>query len=310
VDHLLHSDARWEYAVHVTSVSSESGMARRTFRALEAVHGMIYFTPHAPPEYAALGITRYHAGYFASRSAAMGSTSAEVVIATFFNFQPEFVRHALDGVWATTTPSAVLDARHRAVDISLRQAFDAELLRSAALARTAELIRRAAMVACERPEGRPLFAGHAGLPWPDEPHLVIWHAQTLLREFRGDGHVTALIAEGLTGLDALVSHAATGEVPAKILRATRSWSEDEWAAGVASMCARGLLDAHGAFTDGGRAQREGIEAMTDRLSIAPYEAIGEDGCAVVRAMGRQLTERVLAAGLLVFDPTRYGEPDA
>ena len=24
------------------------------------------------------------------------------------------------------------------------------------------------------------------LPWPDEDHLVLWHAQTLLREFRGE----------------------------------------------------------------------------------------------------------------------------
>ena len=44
----------------------------------------------------------------------------------------------------------------------------------------------------EHPEGRPLFAGHVSLPWPDEPHLVLWHAQTLLREYRGDNHIAAL----------------------------------------------------------------------------------------------------------------------
>ena len=30
--------------------------ARRTWRRLEAVHGMIYFTPDAPPRYAAVGV--------------------------------------------------------------------------------------------------------------------------------------------------------------------------------------------------------------------------------------------------------------
>ncbi|MEN3271540.1 MAG: hypothetical protein V7636_301, partial [Actinomycetota bacterium] len=61
-----------------------------------------------------------------------------------------------------------------------------DAIESPELIEAAELARRAAEVACERPEGRPLFAGHASLPWPEEPHLVLWHAQTLLREFRGD----------------------------------------------------------------------------------------------------------------------------
>ena len=30
---------------------------------------------------------------------------------------------------------------------------------------------------------------NSALPWPDVPHLVLWHAQTVLRELRGDGHV-------------------------------------------------------------------------------------------------------------------------
>ena len=47
--------------------------------------------------------------------------------------------------------------------------------------------------------GRPLFAAHMQLPWPDEPHLVLWHAATLLREHRGDGHVAALLTAGLDG---------------------------------------------------------------------------------------------------------------
>lgn len=265
---------------------------------------MIYFTPDAPPTYAELGVTGPRAGYFLSRSAAMGAVPAEVVIATFYNFHPAVVREAMAGGWATTTPEAMTAARLAAADTSLRRAFGAELLASAELGRAGELARRAALVACEHPEGRPLFAGHASLPWPDEPHLVLWHAQTLLREFRGDGHVAALTLAGLSGLDALLSHAGSGDVPGEVLRLTRGWSEDEWAAGRESMAARGYLDATGAFTDAGRAQREEIEAATDRAALVAYAALTDDHAAELVAIGRALSERVVAAGLLPLGARR------
>jgi len=281
--------------------------ARRTWRRLEAVHGMIYFTPDAPPRYAAAGVDHHRAGYFGSRVAAMGPVSAEVVMATFYNFHPALVRRSMDGLWDRTTPAAMLAARLAAVDDSLRRAFGPEMLASAELADGAEILRRAALVACERPEGRPLFAAHAALPWPDEPHLVLWHAQTLLREFRGDGHISALVVEGLSGLDALVSHAASGDVPRAALQATRAWSDDEWTAGVESMTARGLVTADGSFTDAGRAQRDRIEARTDELAVSPWAAIGADACASLRDLGKVLTQRVLDAGLLAIDPRRFDD---
>ena len=280
------------------------GEARRTWRSLEAVHGMIYFTPDAPPQYAAIGITSNRTGYFASRVAAIGAVGPEVVLATFYNFHPGLVRHAMRTVWEEVTPQQMLDARLAAVDSSLRRAFGDELLGSAELADAAAHVRRAALVATEHPEGRPLFAGHAQLPWPDEPHLVLWHAQTLLREFRGDGHIAALTIEGLSGLDALISHAASGDVPAAALQATRAWSDAEWAAGIESMAARGLVNPDGSFTDEGREQRARIEATTDRLAAGPWATLGADTCAALRATGKVLTERVMAAGLLTFDPRR------
>ena len=281
--------------------------ARRTWRRLEAVHGMIYFTPDAPPRYAAVGVDHHRSGYFGSRVAAMGPVSAEVVIATFYNFQPALVRRSMDGLWERTSPAALLGARLAAVDDSLRRAFGPELLASAELADGAAILQRAALVACERLEGRPLFAAHAALPWPDEPHLALWHAQTLLREFRGDGHIAALVIEGLSGLDALVSHAASGDVPRAALQATRAWSDEEWEAGVESMAARGLVATDGSFTDAGRAQRDRIEARTDELAVAPWAAIGADACASVRDLGKVLTQRVMDAGLLAIDPRRFDD---
>lgn len=279
--------------------------ARKTWRSMEAVHGMIYFTPDAPLAYAAVGVTKNRMGYFASRVAAMGPVPAEVVIATFYNFHPGLVQASMRDAWTITTPEAMLSARLNAVNTSLTRAFGAEVLSSVELAEAAGLTRRAALIACERPEGRPLFAAHASLPWPNEPHLELWHAQTLLREFRGDGHIAALTIEGLSGLEALITHAAAGDVTAAVLKATRSWSDDEWDAGVEVLAERGIVNADGSFTDAGRAQRQWIEDRTDQNALAPYLEIGDDAALTLRGTGKMLTGLVIAAGLLTVDPARY-----
>ena len=202
-------------------------IARKTWRTLEPIHGAIYFVAEAREEYATVGIDDRMRGYFASRSAPMGAVTAEVVIATFFNFDPDLVRRSMEGVWQAATPDAIRDARLRAADRMLRR-LAPEAIDSPEMIEAAELARAAALAACERPQGRPLFAGHSSLPWPDAPHLVLWHAQSLLREFRGDGHIVALTVEGLDGCEALVTHAAAGDVSADILRATRQRTGDDW----------------------------------------------------------------------------------
>ena len=66
-----------------------------------------------------------------------------------------------------------------------------------ALARAAELAIKAATGAPT--EGRALYAGLRRLPVPEEPVSCLWHAATLLREHRGDGHNAALVAEAIGG---------------------------------------------------------------------------------------------------------------
>ena len=273
---------------------------------------MVYFSPHGQAAYAAIGITRRRMGYFASRAAAMGAVPAEVVVATFFNFNPAIVHMALPAAWEIASPAEVLAARRRAVDVSLRKAWG-DGINGADLREAAGLARRAAERACERPQGRPLFAAHAALEWPQEPHLVLWHAQTLLREYRGDGHVALLLTEGLDGLGALITHSATGIIPAESLRTSRGWSEPEWDAGVERLRADGWLEdgSTPALTADGRRRRQSIEDRTDELSVFPYEAIGEDGCARLRELARPLVEAILTADL-AYPPdlaTRYTEPD-
>ena len=284
-------------------------VARKTWRTLEPLHGMIYFAPEADEAYGRAGLEGNRMGYFASRAAPLGAVGPEAVVATFFNFAPDLVHRALPAAWGLATPARVLEARIEAADRALRRALG-EAIAAPGLAEAADLARRAAEAACAHPAGRPLFAAHAGLPWPpgDEPHLVLWHAQTLLREFRGDAHVAALVVEGLSGIEALVTHAASGEVPAEVLRTTRAWPEEAWAAAVDGLRGRGLL-APGdglAFTDEGRAQRQRVEDRTDALSVPAYEALGEDGCARLRELARPASRAVVDAGLLAPRPA----PDA
>lgn len=262
---------------------------------LEPIHGMVYFTPHGPLIYDALGLKgRQH--YFAPRVAALGAASAEVTISTFYNFSPTLVRAAIPSAWDIAIPATVLDARLRVVDTSLREAGGA-LIGSAEVKTAAQLAKRAALVAGESLEGRPLFAAHAQLPWPDDDHLVLWHAQTLLREFRGDGHIALLVSEGLSGIEALITHAATGLVPAAVLQSMRGWTDDEWNAGIDGLRTRGLLNEDAlTFTAAGEAQRAHIEARTDSLSAAPYEAIGEEGCKALRSVARGLSQAVVDTG--------------
>jgi hypothetical protein len=279
-------------------------IARKSFRTLEPVHGMIYFAKEADEEYGAIGLEGNRMGYFASRSAAMGPVGPAVVIATFYNFNPELVRRAIPVAWQKADPETVLGARLRAVDRALRRGLG-DSVASPELTEAADLARRAAETAAARPQGRPLFAAHAALPWPDEPHLVLWHAQTLLREYRGDAHVASLLLYGIDPVEALVTHGASGEAAVDALKVTRAWPADAWDAAVDRLRSRGIVTTEGelALTDDGRQLRDAVEHRTDVASVDAYEPLGEDGCARLRELGRPLSKAVLA--LFDPDPNRY-----
>ena len=274
-------------------------IARKTWRTLEPIHGLIYFAPEASAAYEAIGLPPAMGGYFASRAAAMGPVPADVVIATFFNFNPDFVRQTIPWAWSVATPEAILEARRAAAGEALRarlgdRASGPDLEEAAALA------RRAAESATQWPEGRPLFAAHASLPWPDDPLLALWHAQTLLREFRGDGHIAAMTVEGVHGIEALILHGATGEVPPATLRSSRQWPKDAWAAGEDRLRSRGWIDGAGALTDAGRTHRQWVEDRTDALAAPAYEVLGADGCERLRSLCRPLSKAIVEGGAFGF----------
>jgi hypothetical protein len=260
-------------------------LARKAHKTLEPLHILTYFAPEPGERYAALGIKGGMRGYFASRGAALGIVPAEVVIATFFNFAPGSIHKAIPSVWEVTTPEAVLEARYAATSDAYRRVLGDEVLDSAEMAEAAELAREATTVL--RNEGRPLYAANASLAWPELAHLQLFHAQTLLRESRGDAHIAALVVAGLDAVEALVTYAPTAQgLPLDMLRATRGWTDDERDAGMARATARGLLDADGALTAAGTELRDHIEGQTNAADAAPYLHLGAERTERLRDLAR------------------------
>jgi hypothetical protein len=272
--------------------------ARKQHRTLEPFHGVVYFSAEAFEAYAAIGITDRQMGYFASRAAPMGPVPAEVVIATFFNFAPAEVHRWIPAAWSIATPTQVLDARLAGIDATLRRILGDEVLNGPEVAEAAALARTA--VAAARPEGRALFAGHLSLPWPEPAHLQLWHALSLLREHRGDGHVACLVERDVSGCEALVLHGATGEVASAILQSTRARTDAEWGEAVVGLQQRGWLDADGALTEAGTAGRRSIEDRTDELAVAPWRHLGLDGCDRLRHLVRPLSRAIVESGSFGF----------
>ncbi|MFJ5226299.1 hypothetical protein [Streptomyces sp. NPDC088400] len=274
---------------------------RRCHNAVSPLHGATYFAPEPADEFAALGLERGAMSYFAGRAAPLGTVGAGTVTATFYNFNHEHVARHIPAAWTVTTPEAVLAARLRGADGTLRRLLGQETLASKEMAETAQLALRATE-ACRR-EARPLYAANAGLPVPEEPHLALWHAATLLREHRGDGHLAALTVAGLSGIEALVLHNATGKAAtsATFMR-TRGWSAEQWAAARDRLRERGLVDGAGDLTEAGAALRGEAEALTDRLDAAPYDHLGPAATARLTELADAFTRTARAAGAF---PTQF-----
>ncbi|HEY5881631.1 MAG TPA: hypothetical protein VIU11_22165, partial [Nakamurella sp.] len=128
------------------------------------------------------------------------------------------------------------------------------------------------------------------------------YAATLLREHRGDGHITALQTAGLDPCEALVSFAAIGAAPSEVF-ASRGWTGQEWSAARDRLCRRGWIDADGRATDAGRAGRAEVERLTDELEGEPWRVLGADGCARFVEVVAPLMMAVVASGILPTEST-------
>ncbi|MGI8720643.1 MAG: SCO6745 family protein [Geodermatophilaceae bacterium] len=269
--------------------------ARRCHAVLDPLHSLIYFAPEAEQAFTEIGLRPGRMTYFASRAAPMGAVSAGVVTATFFNFNPDLVARHIPRAWTLADPKTIVATRFQLADKVLRRLLGDDIAESEEVAEAATLAKRAAQ-ACS-PQGRPLYAAHAELEYPTQPLPSLWHSITLLREYRGDGHLAALLDARLSGLDALISHQATGKgFTQEFAQASRGWSAELWAAGIAGLQERGLIDQTGGLTEAGQELRQGIEDRTDEMGREPYDSLGESDLARLTELGRGFTRRAQAAG--------------
>jgi hypothetical protein len=247
--------------------------------------------PEANEEYGAFGINPA-GGYFASRSAPIGAVPNEVIIATFYNFSPGAIRKAMPGVWEKASPQQLQAARFRVVERACRRVGVA--LTDEQIAEARALVDP--VVAGLTLGGRPLAAGNAAVPLPDDPLTALWQQITVVREWRGDAHIAVLVANDISPAECLALQVGLGRFPAKLAQATRQWPEDQWTAALDSMRARGWAAEDGTITDAGKDAREANEAATDALCAPIWRPIGEAGAARLKELIAPIHAAIDAAG--------------
>ncbi|MBB2986361.1 SCO6745 family protein [Terracoccus luteus] len=262
--------------------------SRRAWGALETLHVLGYFAPAVRDAYVALGL-HPRLSYFAARSAAFGPVGPAVPTATFYVFSPRLYELALPASWSVASPEQVQRTRREAMAGVLEQVIgDVDLTELLELATTA----------CDglTPPGRPLYAAHAALDRPHDPRVALWHAATLLREHRGDGHVAVLLRQRLDPVESLVLGGLfSGNT--EFVRTTRGWTDEQWDAGTRRLERRGLVhDA--ALTGDGLAFRRRVERETDDLALEGWAHLGLEGTQRVVELATPLRERALASGIL------------
>jgi hypothetical protein len=267
---------------------------RRMFELLEPICMVTFLADECNEELAALGHRTYWDGYFASRAAPLGRVPAEVVHAAFYNFaEGEAARH-IPSAWETIPPEASYAARQRGSAASLRRILGDELAGSPGLVRAADLTTKAATGAPM--EGRVMYAGLRALPVPTDPVTRLWHAATMLREHRGDGHIAALVGARIGGTEAHVLSALDmGIHPPESFGRVHHLPKERLATVMDGLRERGLVDSEGRFTDAGRETKQRIETLTDELAAAPYEALSPAELDELVAVLEPLTARVVAA---------------
>ena len=248
---------------------------RMLTHALEGIHALAYFDRDVTAAWAAVGLKGYWMGYFASRAAPMGAVTAGTVEATFPSFSPRRIRRAIPDAWVFASPDAVLAARDEAIAALLGRVWDD--MDPGWLGDVAARCRRFAE-GIDVPGARahlPLYAANAQRAWDDRPELVIFHAATLAREYRGDLHQCLLVADGVDPIEANILAGATSAYDAAWIRQSRGWDDDVWEAAVHRLVARGWIVGEGEFTEQGRTWRRDLEERTDRRAAGPVHRFGD-----------------------------------
>lgn len=284
-------------------------VARALWRLVEPVHAVVYFGDATRDAFVALGLTGFWMGYFAGRFAPLGACSPDVASALAYNFAPSLVSRVLPEAWRHADPAAVIAARADTAAIMLRRLCpDADEVAR----RSLPLLESA--VGAARTEGRALAASNLGLERPTDPVARLFHATTILREHRGDGHVAALVTHGVSGIESHLLAASVESDPGlragrtAAVRRARGWTDEEWDRAEAALASRGLLDDDGGATAEGFALHARIESVTDDLAAQPFrDGLTDAGLLLLPTVLRPLALAIHRSGLIPM-PNPIGLP--
>ncbi len=277
----------------------------RTIRNVcEPIGANVYFAPEAHKAYAGLGLAGYGSGYFCSRGASLGKPSGLLVTSAFGVFSPVIVVPAVDAGWAVVEPGALLQARYEGAVASLRRLLGEP--DPAQLERAVELLQRGLAVA--EGAGHALFSGLKSLLFPTDPVGQLWRLCDMLREHRGDSHISVWTKAVLRPIEIQLMSELQMRIPLKTYSATRGWTIEQMDAALDDMRARGWIDAD-AFTPDGQALRDRIEADTDGMELPIVDAIGagfDELIAILRPWAATIVRAGIAGGGYPGDAAAIG----
>ena len=289
--------------------------ARALWMRYETIHAVTYFGAESADAAKAIGLDSWWKGYFAFRGAPFGHATPGVYDATFRSFSLPFVRRWIPEIWESTTPEIALVARSAAAAATLQRCAELSDLDLIPIAAAANPIIEELVNHCQW-SGRAVFAANRDVELPEDPIQRLWQLCTLLREHRGDGHVVACTASGLSGLEAHVLIAVDQQNSFDDLARTRGWTTEEWSTCLAGLQHRGLVnrDSECRVTEQGLALRRTIETCTDELATHPFAQLANESDVPAVEQIEQLTElldpiaRVVAASGTIRYPNPMGLP--
>jgi len=288
-------------------MAGKTSTARRFAAAAEPLHSCCYYAPEIN-EFTSIGYKGWWHAYFAYRSAPLGNASSQLVTDVFYNFAPRMVERSVPGCWEIMPAEEVRRQQLSIVGRALSRIFDGYPW-GPELSSTVEILSSAL------PEldgdQRPLFAAWAAQPWPQDAVLGLWHATTLLREYRFDGHNLALREAGVSGLGAHLLMVADGRGSPEVIQKIRGWTPDEWRVEEASLQEAGWLDSSGLHTPRGRSARKEIELQTDRYAASIASTLGTDNNDLALGLLERVSHFLLNEGVVPgkWPPSHLGRID-
>jgi hypothetical protein len=268
----------------VPAAVAEGSPARRLRDACEPIAMHAVWSRLTNDRLAGLGLD-FLTSYVGGRGAFLGDPAGAVVAAAFAWFEPGLVSTLWDAARSAVPLDQLAAARDEATVASLRAVLGGEDPATAA-----DLLADAAGPADGM--GRPLFSGLRGAGRPQDPVHRLWWACGLVREHRGDSHVAAAAAAGLSAVEMNIATELWIGMPLLSYTATRGWPPEAMQQGIDRLEGRGWV-RDGGLTDAGRAARLSLEQQTDEQEQATVDALSgrlDELCARLNDWGQRCIE--------------------